>query len=51
MKKFKELVAKLEGKGMNANEAGAVAYKAGVKKYGKRSMLRKAATGRRKAEQ
>lgn len=45
---FKKLVKKLEGKGLPAKEAGGIAYKQGVKKFGKDGMARKAAAGKRK---
>jgi hypothetical protein len=50
MSKFKQFQASLERKGMSKDEAGAIAYKAGVKKYGKKGMAKKAALGRKKAE-
>lgn len=45
---FKKLVSKLEKKGLPASEAGGIAYKQGVKKYGKAGMAEKAAAGRKK---
>jgi hypothetical protein len=45
---FKKLVGKLEAKGLPASEAGGIAYKQGVKKYGKAGMAKKAAQGRKK---
>jgi hypothetical protein len=50
MSKFKELVNKLEAKGLPAKEAGGIAYNQGVKKYGAAGMYKKALAGRRKAE-
>lgn len=50
MSKFKQLVDKLESKGMSEKEAGGIAYNQGVKKYGKRKMLQMAIAGRKKAE-
>jgi hypothetical protein len=47
--KFKKMVTALEAKGMSKAEAGGVAYKAGVAKYGKKKMAAKAAAGRRAA--
>jgi hypothetical protein len=47
--KFKKLVSKLEKKGLSAKQAGGVAYKAGVAKFGKKKMASKAAAGRKKA--
>ena len=49
MGKFKALVKKLEAKGLPASEAGGIAYKQGVKKYGKAGMQKKAMAGRKKA--
>ncbi len=49
MSKFKELVKKLEAKGKSPEQAGGIAYKVGVKKFGKAGMAKKAAAGRRKA--
>jgi hypothetical protein len=45
---FKKLVSKLEKKGLPAGEAGGIAYKQGVKKYGKEGMEKKAAAGRKR---
>lgn len=45
---FKKLENKLERKGEPEHEAAAVAYEAGVKKYGKAGMAAKAAAGRKK---
>lgn len=47
---FKKLVGKLERKGLSAKEAGGIAYKQGVKKYGKSGMSAKAAAGRRRSK-
>jgi hypothetical protein len=47
--KFKKLVKKLEDKGLPASEAGGIAYKEGVKKYGKTGMKKKAVAGRKRA--
>ena len=46
--KFKKLVAKLERKGKSPAQAGGIAYKVGVAKYGKKRMAQKAAQGRKK---
>ena len=46
---FKKLVGKLERKGLPAKEAGGIAYKQGVKKYGKQGMAKKATAGRARA--
>lgn len=45
---FKKLVGKLEAKGLPAKEAGGIAYKQGVKKFGKEGMAKKAAAGRKR---
>ena len=45
---FKKLESKLEKKGYSKKSAGAIAYSAGAKKYGKEGMAKKAAAGRRK---
>lgn len=45
---FKKLEGKLERKGESEHEAGAIAYLAGEKKYGKAEMAAKAAAGRSK---
>jgi hypothetical protein len=47
---FKRLVRKLESKGKSAKQAGGIAYKVGVEKYGKAGMARKAAAGRRRSK-
>ncbi|ARX81536.1 hypothetical protein SMD44_00934 [Streptomyces alboflavus] len=44
---FKKLKAQLAAKG--ARSPGGLAYKIGVKKYGKKTMAKKAAAGRRRA--
>jgi len=49
MSKFKQLVKKLEKKGMSPSAAAGTAYDEGRAKYGKKEMARKAAAGRRKA--
>lgn len=48
--KFKKLVGKLERKGKSPSQAAGIAYKVGVKKFGKAGMARKAAAGRKKAK-
>lgn len=45
---FKKLENKLERKGESEHEAGAVAYLAGEKKYGKAGMAEKSAAARKK---
>ena len=50
MSAFKRLEEKLEKKGMSEKEAGGVAYNAGVAKYGKSVMAKKAAKGRAAAK-
>jgi hypothetical protein len=48
MSKFSKLVSKFKRQGKSKKRAGGLAYKIGVKKYGKAAMIRKAAAGRRK---
>lgn len=50
MSRFSKLVNKLRKKGYGKNYAGAIAYRAGEKKYGKKGMEEKALAGKRKAE-
>lgn len=50
MGKFAEGEAKLEGEGYPKSYAGAVMYKVGKAKYGKKGMEEKAETGRRKKD-
>ena len=45
---FKKLVRKLEAKGKSPEQAGGIAYKAGVAKYGKEGMAKKAEAGKKK---
>lgn len=45
---FDALKAKLMAQGKSAEQAGGIAYKVGVQKYGKKGMVRRAALGRRK---
>lgn len=46
---FKKLEEKLEKKGLPKSEAGGIAYKQGVKKFGKAGMQKKSAAGRARA--
>ncbi len=46
---FKRLVAQLMKKGKSKESAQKIAYTAGVKKYGKAGMAKKAAAGRKAA--
>jgi len=46
---FKNLVSKLEAKGLPAKEAGGIAYNEGKAKYGKAGMAAKAKAGMKKA--
>lgn len=50
MGNFKKGVEKLESKGYPKEYASAIMYKAGVAKYGKKGMEKKAIIGRRKAK-
>lgn len=43
---FNTLVGNLTAKGMSTNEAGAIAYKQGKKKYGAKAMAKGAAAGK-----
>ena len=45
---FKKLVGQLMAKGKTKAQAGGIAYKQGVKKYGKAGMTAKAKAGRAK---
>jgi len=45
---FKKLVGKLEAKGLSKQEAGGIAYKEGVAKYGKKGMEKKAIAANKK---
>tara|TARA_R110000744_G_scaffold291275_1_gene401902 strand:+ start:32 stop:193 length:162 start_codon:yes stop_codon:yes gene_type:complete len=49
MSKFKALVKKLMADGKSETAAKKIAYTAGVNKYGKKGMARKAAAGAKKA--
>jgi hypothetical protein len=49
MSKFKQLVDKLMSDGKSRTAAEKIAYTAGVNKYGKKGMARKAAAGMKKA--
>jgi hypothetical protein len=51
LSKFKKLQMSLERKGYSKDAAGAIAYKVGVAKYGKKGMAKKAALGRKRAEE
>lgn len=51
LSKFKKLQMSLERKGYSKDAAGAIAYKIGVQKYGKKGMAKKAALGRKRAEE
>ena len=53
MSNFKKMTMSLEkkGKGMGAEEAKAVAAKIGREKYGAKGMAKKAALGRKRAEE
>lgn len=43
---FTALVGQLTAKGMSKGEAGAIAYKQGAKKYGKKAMAKGARLGK-----
>jgi len=49
MGKFKQLVNKLMSEGKAETAAKKIAYTAGVNKYGKKGMARKAAAGMKRA--
>lgn len=49
MSNFKKMTMGMEKKGMGKDEAGAIAYKAGEKKYGKKAMTRKSVFGKKKS--
>ena len=49
MSAFKKFEGKLEKEGYGKKAAGAIAYSAGRKKYGRKGMARKAARGRARA--
>jgi|SaaInlStandDraft_1057018.scaffolds.fasta_scaffold08835_9 hypothetical protein len=49
MGKFKQLVKKLMSEGNSETAAKKIAYTAGVNKYGKKGMVRKAAAGMKRA--
>lgn len=51
MSKFKKLQVKLEREGKSKDAAADIAGAIGIKKFGKKGMAKKAALGRKKAEE